>query len=142
VNENSIEIKGSKYKVSEIESQEPIGMEGGKGFLLEGGLYKKEIRVEGIKVSLTGSYETLNSIKKDDSLLVLDKERWESESPFAILASGQEGAYQRKGLVGFSGKAEVEKLESIKGTKKENLIIEQRQELQNKIEIPPKGNIN
>jgi len=52
-------------------------VEGGKGFLLEGGLHKRNIDIKGIgeKVTLTGTYEVLNGIKSGDILIMLDRNK-------------------------------------------------------------------
>jgi len=101
-------------------------------------LYKKGVVVEGISLSLIGSQKTLESIKikENDCLIMLDKDNWESESPFAILAGkADDNSYYRKGIVGFDGKSEAKKLEKL-GIEKENLVIKNKFTAQ--IEIPPK----
>jgi len=73
----NVEIRGSKYVVESVAGSEIVGMEESKGFLIEGGLHKREVLIKGISeaVTLTGSKETLKSMQKDDLLIVLDKDR-------------------------------------------------------------------
>lgn len=125
-----IEIKGLKYTIESV-SSEMFGIEANKGFLIEGGLYKKSVKVEeGNDLNLIGSQKTLESIKKNDLLIILDKDKWESESPFAILVGRiNDNSYFRKGIVGFDGKSEARKLERLE-VKKENLIVKNNYSIQ------------
>jgi len=133
VSYGNVEVRGSKHVIKSVVG-EIVGIEESKGFLIEGGLYKREVEVEDTgEIILTGSKETLNSIKKDDLLIILDKDKWESESPFAILATktydSNDEVYCRQGIVGFDGKSEVKKLEDLK-VEKEELTIDNKYDIQ------------
>ncbi|WNE40893.1 MAG: hypothetical protein mread185_000350 [Mycoplasmataceae bacterium] len=121
ITNKGIEIKASRYIVAVNEDERSIGIESSKGFLIEGGLHKRRVSIDYNKVSITGSKETLDKIKGGNILLILDKNQWESESPFAILVSEKDETYQREGIVGFYGKAEFDKL---KKKTSEDIIIQ------------------
>jgi hypothetical protein len=71
----NVEVKGSKYVIESAVS-EIVGIEESKGFLIEGGLYKRVVKIKGAgEIILTGSKEALNSIQENDLLLVLDKDK-------------------------------------------------------------------
>jgi diadenosine tetraphosphate (Ap4A) HIT family hydrolase/ATP-dependent Lon protease len=143
ISNKGIEIKGYQWVITGVNNKKIIGIEEKKGFLIEGGLHKVDIEIENGSITLTGAYETLNDIKEGDKLLMIDREEWEMESPFAILVSTKEESsnYYRKGLVGFfSGESDAKKIESLEI--KKWLIIKTGLEKiftsQTQIEIPPK----
>jgi hypothetical protein len=73
----NVEVKGAKYMLEPVMGSGIVGMEESKGFLIEGGLHKREVFIKGLSetVALTGSKETLKTMQKDDLLIVLDKDR-------------------------------------------------------------------
>ncbi|CAI2188701.1 6246_t:CDS:2 [Funneliformis geosporum] len=78
------------------------------GFEIEGGLYRKEIlvkprdtKLESIKLSLLGTYESLKNAAKENILVVLYKEMFGTNKSLGLLVkkTEQENIYHRLGLV-------------------------------------------
>jgi hypothetical protein len=147
INGSEYVIDGTTSELSEVENQE--------GFLIEGGLCVRSVRVKIDnkssleEIRLWGTRETLQKIKKGDSLIVPSSKEWESNIPFAILASRRGKIYYRLGLVELRSRADqltgnkerkfILKLDSSNFKQIEPEVIElQIQEAQ--VEVPPKGN--
>ncbi|MCE8163451.1 MAG: HET domain-containing protein [Candidatus Moeniiplasma glomeromycotorum] len=153
---DGIELTATKYIIKSV-YPEINGIEESEGFMVESGAHIKKVIVEVSnrreEITLLGTRETLEKVEINDALLVLSEKEWESNKPFAVLATRESDVYNRKGLVEFLLKSDAQKL---KGEKEKKIIIamnndsqgnrksesqetsksEQKETVQ--IEIPPK----
>lgn len=147
-----IKINGSEYVIDSITS-ELSEIESREGFLIDGGLCVRSIRVKLDhkleEIKLWGTKENLQKLKRGDSLIVPSKNDWESNIPFAILATRKGKYYYRLGLVELRSGADklagnkerkfTLKMDSYGFKSLEQKISEvQIQEPQAQIEISPK----
>jgi len=133
-----IEVSAFKYIIDSFGNVNRID----SSRMVDGGLNERTITTKNnVNVNLLGPRETLNKIEKGDELVILNKERWKSNSPFAILVSRKKGIiHHRKGLIELG---EGEK--NLTGAKEQKIIIgfdnqESKSQYQFAIEVPPKGN--
>ena len=140
----SIEITGSNYEISKVIGS-PTREEGEKGFLIDGSLYARNVKmVVGNKyeeMKLWGNEETLKRIKEGDELVVLDKNNWKSNIPFAVLVTrASRNIYDKLGLVELRSRAE-----KLQGEELRKIVIREQemdnyqiQDYQAQIQVAPK----
>jgi hypothetical protein len=134
-NKNSIKLKATNYLIQKIVPNSSEKKE--SGFEVEGGLYGLRVKVESEKnkkeqgetgITLLGTKESLELVRKGDVLVMPDIESFKSTKPFAFLAEktgkkDQRGKeiYQRLGLVELG--SGIEKLDR---SKNRRVVIESK----------------
>ncbi|MCE8167808.1 MAG: HET domain-containing protein [Candidatus Moeniiplasma glomeromycotorum] len=129
IDDNSIEVIGSEYLISACDESEihnelsqwywDKNVKGIRNILLlENGLYRKNVEVKfdswSNLVTLWGTREVLEQVEIGKILVMLDRERYKSERPFALLVEKNGEIYQRIGLIEFFKEEEAEKLQEVK----------------------------
>lgn len=146
--DNNIKVNCSEYIIENIISSSISTEEG--GFLIKTGATRGDINIEAKnhpRITVRGTKESLDKIKENHLLLIPNKNEWESNKPFAILAEKKRKSHicHRIGLVEI-----IEGAEKLEDKEQEEIIIggyaENNAQLieqispyyQTQIQIPPK----
>jgi Heterokaryon incompatibility protein (HET) len=120
--EDVIELTVSKYTIDGLE-KDVVQVE--RGFLVDGGVNQREVYINSNRITLSGTFETLNKMEVGDFLLMPNQESKTNKS-FAIIASIEDkNEYKvchRKGLVELSRK-QSKKLVNNSTSQEEKIII-------------------
>jgi len=129
----NIEVEGSRYKINDVDKI-LSKIELGRGFIIDGGMCMRDITLKLVddygkrhiyeKITLMGSQETLEKIKKEIKkeecfLLILNKEKIKGDKPFALLVRRESNVYCRLGLVELFPRD----LRKLRDKKQEKIII-------------------
>ncbi|WNE40004.1 MAG: hypothetical protein GBAus27B_000071 [Mycoplasmataceae bacterium] len=128
VKDENLRLKLEKHKILENIDKDEITKIGGDSVI--GGVYSGTIKIENQKIKIWGAEPALESVQKDNFLLVPNYDELHSEASFGILArevpsESDNNNYLRIGLVELT-KEDVRDLNSIKKTnkiKEEEIVI-------------------